>query len=313
MLIGSHVSISGGLLGAAKEAVLYGANTFMVYTGAPQNSRRHGFDTFSSKMKINEGKAFMAENGISRFVVHAPYIINLATPKDENFEFGCRFLKEELMRTDLLGSDLLVLHPGSYTESSANEGIKRIAHALNTVLDSETNAIICLENMAGKGTELGGNFEELARIIDGVRLKDRVNVCFDTCHAHDSGFDIVNDLGGVMAKFDKTVGLNKLAVFHLNGSLNERGARKDRHANIGAGTSNQVAWASSSRFETCADSGTSFSERPAPKGTDKIGFEAIRNIAHSKYAQGRPLILETPWLNDKTNLYKEEIAALKNY
>ena len=287
MLIGSHVSISGGLLGAAKEAVSYGANTFMVYTGAPQNSRRHGFDIFSDRMKIEAGKAFMAENGITQFVVHAPYIINLATPKDENFEFGCRFLKEELLRTDMLGSNLLVLHPGSYTESRADEGIQRIANALNIVLDDSTKAHICLEIMAGKGTELGGNFEELAKIIDGVQLKDRVNVCFDTCHAHDSGLDIVNDLDGVMAHFNRTIGLDKLAVFHLNGSLNERGIRKDRHANIGAGTEN-------------------------PKGADKIGLATIRNIAHSKYAYGRPLILETPWIDDKTNLYKQEIEFIRS-
>jgi len=281
MLIGCHVSISGGLLGAAQEAVSYGANTFMSYTGAPQNSRRQPLE----KMKINEGRTFMAEHGITQFVVHAPYIINMASPDDEKFRFAIEFIQEELKRTDAMGSHLLVIHPGAYTDSTAEIGIKRISDALNVILTDETKADICLELMAGKGTELGKNFDELARIIDGVKLKDRVCVCFDTCHAHDSGYDIVNNWDGVMEDFDKTVGLSKLAVFHLNGSLNERGARKDRHANLGAGADN-------------------------PKGSDKIGFEAIYNIAHSKYAKGKPLILETPWLDDKTNLYKEEIAKL---
>ena len=286
MLIGSHVSIVGGLPSAAKEAVSYGANTFMLYTGGPKNSRRYGFDVFAEKMKIDEGKAYMKQHGIGDIVVHAPYILNMASPKDENFEFSAGFLKDELQRADMLGAKWVVVHPGAFTESSAEAGIKRIQDALNIAVTAETTALVCLEMMAGKGTELGKNFDEMPRIIDGVRQKDRVAVCFDTCHAHDGGYDIVNDFEGVMADFNKTLGADKLAVFHINGSLNERGAKKDRHANIGAGEDN-------------------------PTGIDKIGFEAIYRIVHSIHSAGKPLILETPWLDEKTNLYKEEIVRLR--
>jgi deoxyribonuclease-4 len=282
MLIGPHVSIAKGLLGAAQEAVSYGATTFMVYTGAPQNSRR----TSTDKMMIDEGKAYMAANGITRFAVHAPYIINMATPKTENQQFARDFLRGELMRTSAMGAETLVVHPGAYTESNLNDGISRITNVLNHVLTDDTDVSICLELMAGKGTEIGGSFDDIARIIGGVAKKDRVSVCFDTCHTHDYGYDIVNGLDAVMEQFDKTIGLDKLSVFHLNGSLNERGARKDRHANIGAGADN-------------------------PKGADKIGLAAIRTIARSKYAAGLPLILETPLIDGKVP-YKEEIEAIRN-
>ena len=281
MLIGSHVSISGGLLGAAKEAVSYGANTFMVYTGAPQNTRRQPLE----KLKIPEGLEYMNEHGIGEIVVHAPYIVNLASPNPSTYELAVNFLAEEIRRAEAFNSPYIVVHPGAYTDSSLDEGIERIANALNEILTKDTKITICLETMAGKGTEIGRTFEELSSIIDRVRLKDKVAVCFDTCHVHDSGYDIVNDFEGVMTQFDRVLSLDKLKVFHLNGSLNAKGARKDRHANIGADESN-------------------------PRGKDQIGFDAMYKIVHSKYAAGRPLILETPWLDDKTNLYKEEIAAL---
>ena len=282
MLIGSHVSISGGLLGAAKEAVSYGANTFMVYTGAPQNSVRKPIEA----LKIQEGHSFMEQNGIREFVVHAPYIINLASYKDETYTAAKEVLENEIIRTSAMGSKTLILHPGAYTDKTADYGISRIIDALNNILKDDTDITICLETMAGKGSEIGRSFEELKAIIDGVKLKNKLGICFDTCHVHDSGYDIVNDFDGVINRFDNIIGIDKIKVFHLNGSLNPCGARKDRHANIGA-------------------------ESDSPKGKDYIGFKCINYIAHHKASENKPLILETPWLDSKTNLYKQEILQIK--
>lgn len=282
MKIGSHVSISKGLIGAAKEAYSYGANTFMFYTGAPQNTKRVAIE----RLKIEEGQQFMKENNISDTVVHAPYIINLASFKSDIFSLAVDFLKSEIERTTLCGSDYIVVHPGCYTEKTLEYGIERIAEGLNKVLDNETKPFICLETMAGKGSEVGRSFEEIRAIIDKVELKEKIGVCFDTCHTHDSGYDIINDFDGVMKRFDDIIGLERLKVFHINGSLNPMGSRKDRHANIGADESN-------------------------PKGKDYIGFDAIYNIVHSEYAKDKPLILETPWISTTKNLYKEEIAKLR--
>lgn len=280
--IGSHVSISKGLLGAAKEAHSYGANTFMVYTGAPQNTKRSPLE----KLKIAEGQAFMQANGLSDFVVHAPYIINLASPKEDTYTLAKEFLALELERTAEMGSDYLVLHPGSFTTGTLDYGIKRIAEGLNEVLTADTKPIICLETMAGKGSEVGKCFEELKAIIDLVEHSEKLGVCFDTCHTHDSGYDIITHFDDVMNTFERIIGLDKLKVFHLNGSLNPCGGRKDRHANLGALEDN-------------------------PRGKDFIGKEALYAIVHHPIADSKPLILETPWLDAKTNLYKQEIAFLK--
>lgn len=280
--IGSHVSIKDGLLGAAKEAHSYGANTFMIYTGAPQNTRRRPLED----MKIEEGTEFMAANGFSDFMVHAPYIINLASYKPRIFNLATEFLTLELERTTAMGSGHLVLHPGSFTDKNLSYGIDRIAEGLNMVLTADTQPMIYLETMAGKGTEIGRTFEELAQIIEKVTLKDKIGICFDTCHTHDSGYDIINDFDGVMKEFDEIIGLERLKAFHINGSLNPRGAGKDRHANIGALEDN-------------------------PRGIDYIGPEALRYIVQHEVAKGIPIILETPWLDAKTNLYKEEIAYLR--
>ncbi len=279
--LGSHVGISGGLVGAVKESLSYGATTFMCYTGAPQNTKRSDL----SKLKIEEGKKLMQESGIEEFVVHAPYIINLATFKEENHAFSIDFLKTELERTKLMGSNYLVVHPGSFTTSSLEEGTAQIIKALNEVLTPET-PIICLETMAGKGSEIGRNFDELKAIIDGVNLKEKIGVCFDTCHVHDSGYDIINDFDNIMEEFDQKIGLDKLHIFHINGSLNPKGAKKDRHANISADETN-------------------------PKGQDHIGLEALRNVVHSKYTKGKFFILETPWISKTENLYKQEIEMLR--
>ena len=274
--------MSGGLLGAAKEAYSYGANTFMIYTGAPQNTKRSPME----KLKVKEGQAFMKAYGLDDIVIHAPYIINLASCKEDTYQLARDFLKLEIERTTEMGSNYLVLHPGSFTTETLEYGTQRIIDGLNEVITEDTKPFICLETMAGKGSEIGRNFEELKAIIDGVKYSDKIGVCFDTCHVHDSGYDIINNFDEVIAEFDRIIGLDKLKVFHINGSLNVRGARKDRHANLGAGEDN-------------------------PKGKDHIGRETLYKIVHHPAVQGRPFILETPWLDKKTNLYKEEIAYLR--
>lgn len=279
--IGSHVSFSDkGLLTAAKEAVSYGSSSFMIYTGAPQNTRRKPIED----LYIEEGKAAMKEAGIDEIVVHAPYIINLGSYKEDTFELAVRFLQEEIRRTDKIGVRNIVLHPGAYTDKDAEYGINRIAEGLNEVLDGtkETNVNIALETMAGKGTEIGRSFEEIAQIIEKVRDNSRLTVCMDTCHMHDAGYDLIHDLDGVLAQFDRIVGLDRVAVVHVNDSKNPRGAGKDRHAPVGAG------W---------------------------LGHEAIRNIVHHESLKDRPFILETPWIGqvDKKQrpMYEAEIALLR--
>ena len=244
--IGSHVSMSGGLLGAAKEAYSYGANTFMIYTGAPQNTKRSPME----KLKVKEGQAFMKAYGLDDIVIHAPYIINLASCKEDTYQLARDFLKLEIERTTEMGSNYLVLHPGSFTTETLEYGTQRIIDGLNEVITEDTKPFICLETMSGKGSEIGRNFEELKAIIDGVKYSSKIGVCFDTCHVHDSGYDIINNFDEVIAEFDRIIGLDKLKVFHINGSLNVRGARKDRHANLGAGEDN-------------------------PKGKDHIGSETL--------------------------------------
>ncbi|MFS1511387.1 deoxyribonuclease IV [Chengkuizengella sp. SCS-71B] len=279
--IGSHVSFSSkGLLNAAKEAETYGSSTFMIYTGAPQNTRRKPIE----EQFIVEGKQLMEKNDIHEIVVHAPYIINLGSYKSNTYQLAVDFLQEEMKRTDYLGVKNIVLHPGAYTDKDAEYGISRIAEGLNEVLEGtkETNVNIALETMAGKGTEIGRSFEELASIIDKVQSNERLTVCFDTCHVHDAGYDLVNDLDGVLEQFDKIVGLDRIAVLHLNDSKNPRGAGKDRHAPVGSGF---------------------------------IGFNAMNNIVHHEKLKHLPMILETPWIGkDKKSqrpMYEAEIALLR--
>ena len=281
MLIGSHVSMSGKAMleGAVKESLSYGANTFMIYTGAPQNTRRKPIE----EMKIAEGKALMAANGIDEFIVHAPYIINLGnTIKPENFGFAIEFLRAEIMRAQALGAKQITLHPGAHVGAGVDAGLAKIIEGLNEVLSKEQTAQIALETMAGKGTELGRTFEELARIIDGVTLNEKLSVTFDTCHTHDAGYNIKEDFDGVLNEFDHIIGLDRLKVLHLNDSKNVCGAHKDRHANIGFG---------------------------------EIGFEALDYIAHHPQIEGIPTILETPYVgSDKKTAkapYGKEIAMLR--
>ena len=283
MKLGSHVGMSGKdmLLGSAKEAVSYGANTFMFYTGAPQNTRRKEIH----ELNIDPAWDYMRQHGIEEIVVHAPYIINLGNAvKPETFELAVDFLRLEIERTEACKSKTLILHPGSHVGEGVDIGIAQIVKGLNEVLTADTKVHIALETMAGKGSELGRSFEELARIYDGVKYNDKLRVCFDTCHTHDSGYDIIYDFDGVIDKFDRIFGKDQIAVFHLNDSKNTCGASKDRHANLGFG---------------------------------EIGFDALSYIVHHPDFMNVPKILETPYVasptKDKKSYapYKYEIEMLK--
>jgi deoxyribonuclease-4 len=281
LLLGSHVSMSGSkmLLGSSEEAASYGATTFMIYTGAPQNTRRKPIE----ELNIEVGRQHMEDNGLSNIVVHAPYIINIAnTLKPETFRLGVDFLQKEIERTAALGANQIVLHPGAHVGAGNDIGIAKIIEGLNEVLSQEFPVRIALETMAGKGTECGRNFDEIAAIIDGVTHNERLSVCFDTCHVHDAGYDIINDFDGVLEEFNKIIGNDRISVIHVNDSKNERGAMKDRHENIGFG---------------------------------HIGFDALANIVHHPEFQHVPKILETPFVGadpKKRNApYKFEIEMLK--
>ena len=234
--LGCHVGMAGKdmFLASAREAASYGANVFMLYTGAPQNTRRK--EIF--ELNIDAGWEYAHEHGINEIVVHAPYIINLAnTVKPETYELAVEFLEKEIVRTAAMKSRILVLHPGSHVNAGEQAGIAQIVKGLNTVLNqNDDDVFIALETMAGKGSEIGRSFEELKAIYDGVDRKERLRVCFDTCHVNDAGYDIVNHYDEVFAEFDRVIGLEQIAVFHVNDSLNPLGAHKDRHANIGKGT-----------------------------------------------------------------------------
>ena len=282
MLLGSHVSMSGKkmLQGAAEQAHEYGETTFMIYTGAPQNTRRKAIED----LNIEKGHEAMKEYGLSNIVVHAPYIINIAnTQKPHVFDLGVEFLQSEIERTQAIGAKDIVLHPGSHVGAGADAGIKKIIEGLNEVLTHDNDVRIALETMAGKGSEVGRNFEELARIIDGVEHNERLSVCFDTCHTHDAGYDVKNDFDGVLNEFDQIIGLDRIKVVHVNDSKNECGAHKDRHENIGFG---------------------------------HIGFDALNYVVHHDAFKDIPKILETPFVGldkkSKKNPFEREIQMLRN-
>ncbi|MDP4163665.1 MAG: deoxyribonuclease IV [Bacillota bacterium] len=280
--IGSHVSMSGKnmLLAASEEAVSYGANTFMIYTGAPQNTRRKSIED----LNIEAGRLHMESNGITEIIVHAPYIINIGNSiNPATYELGVSFLRSEIERTEALGAGQIVLHPGAHVGAGEEAGIKKIIEGLNEVLTGNEKVQIALETMAGKGSECGKSFEELAMIFEGVHFNDRLSVCFDTCHTHDAGYNIIEDFDGVLNEFDKIVGIDRLKVLHINDSKNAVGMRKDRHENIGFG---------------------------------HIGFDALSYIIHHPQLANVPKILETPFVgedkNDKKAPYKHEIEMLKS-
>lgn len=283
IIIGSHVSFKKDkqLLGSVQEALSYGGNTFMFYTGAPQNTVRSELNLEKTK----EAFELMKENGInpSNVIVHAPYIVNLANPKNEDFSVS--FLQEELSRVEELGMDKIVLHPGSHVGLGVDAGIEQIANCLNKVINRTTKVNILLETMAGKGSEIGSSFEEIKKIIDQVNYSDKVGVCLDTCHINDAGYSL-EKFNEVLETFDKIIGLDKLKCVHINDSKNEVGSHKDRHENLGYG---------------------------------KVGFDILIGIIYHDKLKNIPKILETPYISteqdgkDRTYPpYKFEIEMIKN-
>lgn len=277
LIIGSHVGYKkdSGLVGSVKEALSYNANTFMFYTGAPQNTKRLPIDL----EKVKEADQLMKDNKIAKenVIVHAPYIINLATDDLVKREFSCNFLKEEIKRVETLGFSYLVLHPGSHVGAGTDKGIQNIADSLNKIIDKDTKVVILLETMAGKGTEVGKSFEELESIISKIKQKENIGVCLDTCHINDAGYDL-NDFDKVLDSFDKIIGLDKLKCIHVNDSKNIMGSHKDRHENIGYG---------------------------------HIGFDNLINIIYNKRLDNIPKILETPYIDKTYPPYKYEIEMIR--
>ena len=278
--IGSHVSMSGDLMyvGSIEEALSYEATALMVYTGAPQNTIRKPL----SELKIEAAVQLMKEKGLSfdNVVVHAPYIINLANPDVEKREFAIRFLTEEVKRSHAMHAKQIVLHPGSAVGGDRNQAILWIAEGVNEVISRTPHhpVKIALETMAGKGNEVGKTFEELKQMIDLIMDQSRVSVCFDTCHTHDAGYDVKDDFDCVIRHFDEVIGKEKISVFHINDSKNEKGAAKDRHENIGFGF---------------------------------LGFDALTKVIYHPDFEHVPKILETPYVDDKPPYY-EEIRMIRS-
>ena len=276
--IGSHVSMSKAnnyFSGSAKEAISFGANALMIYTGAPQNTKR--VDT--SLMYIKEGQTLLMENNIdfTSIIIHAPYIVNLANGDLEKRKFAIEFLKSEYKRTYELGSKIMVLHPGNHLKNSPQQAMDWIIEGLNQIIDPKLGVVIALETMAGKGTEVGRTFEEIKYMLKGVKHQDLVGVCFDTCHVWDAGYDIKNNLNEVLNEFDNIVGFDRISVLHINDSKNDLNSKKDRHENIDKGF---------------------------------IGLKAILDIVWHPKLNGLVKILETPFIEKKAP-YKEEIKLLK--
>ena len=285
MIIGSHVSFGAKqILESTKEAISYNANTFMFYTGAPQNTVRKPIDMKLKEEALN----LMKENSIdiNNVICHAPYIVNLANNKDpEKWQFSINFIKQELKRCDELNVKYMVLHPGSAVGMTHEEGIKNIVDGLNFILKDDAKCMILLETMAGKGNECGINLDEMKSLIDGVENQERIGVCLDTCHLNDSGVD-VSKFDKYLDEFDKSIGIDKIKCIHINDSKNEINSHKDRHENIGIGT---------------------------------IGFDTLNDIVHNPRLESVPKILETPYIGeydeDKNRIYppyKFEIEMFRN-
>lgn len=282
LIIGSHVSFKSDkqLLGSVNEALSYGENTFMFYTGAPQNTIRSNINDNLT----NKALEVMKENNINidNVIVHAPYIVNLA--KEDN-DFAISFLKQEIKRCSMLHIKYMVLHPGSSVSITKEEGINNIINALNIILDNEYDVTICLETMAGKGNEVGSNLLEIKNIINKIEYQNKIGVCLDTCHLNDAGYDISN-FDSILDEIDKLMGIDKIKCIHINDSKNILGSKKDRHENIGLGS---------------------------------IGFNNLINVIYNKRISNIPKILETPYVtidnNSKDKIYppyKQEIDMIKN-
>ena len=279
LIIGSHVSYKNDtqLIGSVNEALSYGSNAFMFYTGAPQNTQRSSIDD----LKTYEALSIMKENNINleHVICHAPYIVNLANNIDqEKYLFSQNFLRNEITRCETLGVKYLVLHPGSSVKIDRSLAISNIIRAINNILVPEDDIVILLETMAGKGTEIGVNLEELKTIIDGVEYKDKIGVCLDTCHLNDAGYDLTK-FDEYLDSFDKIIGIDKIGCIHVNDSKNVLGAKKDRHENFGYGT---------------------------------IGFDTLINIVYNERLSNIPKILESPYVDRDYPPFKFEIEMIKN-
>lgn len=272
LTIGCHLSISKGYLHMGKEALSLGANTFQYFTRNPRGGKARTFD--EADMKALE--AFMAEHNFGKILGHAPYTLNACAADPSLRQFAKNMMREDLERLEFLPNQLYNFHPGSHVKQGVDQGIEYIVEALNEVMFEGMHTTVLLETMAGKGTEVGRTFEEIARIIDGVKLKDYIGVCMGTCHIHEGDYDIIGDLDGVMESFDKIVGLDRLHAIHLNDSKNPRGAHKDRHEKIGEG---------------------------------HIGLEAITKVINHPALRNLPFYLETP---NELDGYAKEIALLRS-
>ena len=269
--IGCHLSTSGGFEAMGKTALEIGANTFQYFTRNPRGSKAKAIDP-EDAMKLRE---ILKENNFGKLVAHAPYTLNPASAKPEVREFAKITMADDLERMEYLPDNYYNFHPGSHTGLGVEEGIRLIIQLLNTIMTEDQRTIILLEGMSGKGTEIGSKFEELAEIIEGVELKNKIGVCLDTCHLWEAGYDIKDNLDGVLDEFDKIVGLEKLYAIHLNDSKNELGASKDRHEKIGEGS---------------------------------LGIEAIKNVINHPKLRHLPFNLETP---NELDGYEAEIKLLK--
>ena len=269
--IGCHLSISKGFKAIGNEALKIHANTFQFFTRNPRGSKAKEIDPNDAQAL----RKLMKENQFARILAHAPYTLNPCSPEEKTREFAIQVMADDLVRMEFLPNNLYNFHPGSHGGQGAEVGIQQIIVQLNTLLKPEQTTIVLLETMAGKGTEVGRTFEELRQILDGVILSERIGVCMDTCHINDAGYDIINDLDGVLDSFDKIIGLERLYAIHLNDSLNSKGSHKDRHAKIGEGS---------------------------------IGLKAITQIINHPKLRHLPFFLETP--NDISG-YAQEIALLR--
>lgn len=273
MYIGSHISASKGFEAMGKQALKLGANTFAFFTRNPRGGKAKEIDPAD----VDKLLALMEEHHFGKLVAHAPYTMNLCAAKENVRNFSMEMFQDDLKRMDYLPGNYYNFHPGSHVGQGVEKGIELIAETLNEALTAEQSTIVLLETMAGKGSEVGRNFEELREIIDRVELSEKVGVCFDTCHTWDGGYDIVNDLDGVLTEFDRVIGLDRLCAVHFNDSMNLLGAHKDRHQKIGQG---------------------------------EIGAEAMKRIACHPALQGKPFILETPNEDDG---YAKEIALIQSW
>ncbi|ARP49947.1 MULTISPECIES: deoxyribonuclease IV [Caproicibacterium] len=271
MFLGMHVSASAGFLHMGKEALSVGANTFQFFTRNPRGGKAKTLDPQDAAALCS----FLQENHFGPIVAHAPYTMNACAAKPEVRDFAFRAMKDDLSRMEYLPGNYYNFHPGSHVGQGVETGIQKITGVLNTVLTPEQHTTVLLETMAGKGTEVGRSFEELRAILDGVQLTDKVGVCLDTCHVYDAGYDIVNDLDGVLETFDRVIGLQRLKAVHLNDSKNPYASHKDRHESIGNGS---------------------------------LGLAALVRVLTHPALCGLPFILETP---QDTAGHGKEIALLR--